>query len=456
MSMRRIALGVSVNAFSFASNLALQLLSVPILIGSWGLATFGSWLLLSSVPSYLAMGNLGFSAVASHDMAALLAGGRVTESRRIFHTAWMTILGLTGSVLVLGLLAAAMVPVDGLTSTIAMPPGDLRLAIAALVIYSFAVLQSDVIMNGYRAVGEYPRGSMVSALTQLAERGGIMVAALLGHGLLVATVVMMAVRLVAAVAMYVDYCRRHPDLRPGFADASRAEFRRQAHLAFGVMLFPLGTALNLQGPLLVLGALFSPAVVGLFGATRTLTRFALQATNIVSTALMADFAMAQGRQDAGATRRIFAFNLLSGAVLLAVAFVGLTLLGQPFARIWTGGKAVPGVTMLIALSLAAVLQGMWLLTANLLLASNRQYAYTPAFVAVSVAMLALMIPAGRAAGPVGVAAVLCIAECTMLLWVQRQARRCGIGTLADVPPFAGEALVFLRERFGRVLSRGAS
>ena len=50
----RLAQGTAVGFYGLAMQLVVQLLSVPVLTHSWGLAGYGAWVLLYSVPALLA------------------------------------------------------------------------------------------------------------------------------------------------------------------------------------------------------------------------------------------------------------------------------------------------------------------------------------------------------------------------------------------------------------------
>jgi O-antigen/teichoic acid export membrane protein len=182
----------------------------------------------------------------------------------------------------------------------------------------------------------------------------------------------------------------------------------------------------------------------------------LQATSIISSAVMPEFSIAMGSSEAEPRQRLFAFNLLSSVILLGGALVFLLLFGGTLTHLWLVGTARPGFWLLALLALGAALQGLWQLSANLLMAANRQYMFTPVFVLISLAMVGLgmlIVPAG---GTTAMAAALCAAELAMVLWVYRQAARAGFGTprtaLSYLPMFRDSLIVLI----GRIRKSGRS
>ena len=65
MSRRRVALGVGANAIDRIAIALMTLLLVPVLASHWGLARYGGWAMLTTVPSLFALGDLGFANAAT-------------------------------------------------------------------------------------------------------------------------------------------------------------------------------------------------------------------------------------------------------------------------------------------------------------------------------------------------------------------------------------------------------
>ena len=57
-STGRIARGLAANIAGTVLTVIIQLVSVPVLLGAWGVDVYGEWLILSAVPLYLALSDL--------------------------------------------------------------------------------------------------------------------------------------------------------------------------------------------------------------------------------------------------------------------------------------------------------------------------------------------------------------------------------------------------------------
>jgi O-antigen/teichoic acid export membrane protein len=102
----RLLKGIGANLYGQVIVAIIQLASVPILLHCWGVRTYGQWLLLTAVPSYLSMTDLGFSISAANDMTAQVAQGNRSGALAVFHS--ITALIVASCAVMLGLIAAAL------------------------------------------------------------------------------------------------------------------------------------------------------------------------------------------------------------------------------------------------------------------------------------------------------------------------------------------------------------
>src|SRR5690606_27902853 len=91
-----------------------------------------------------------------------------------------------------------------------------------------------------------------------------------------AAAVFFGIRFMGTLGTAVLLVRYHGWLSFGIAGMRLAELRRLIKPAVGNMAIPLAQALNVQGMVLVVGAMLGPLAVVVFSTLRTLTRLALQ------------------------------------------------------------------------------------------------------------------------------------------------------------------------------------
>src|SRR6516225_744800 len=103
MSLRqRIVRGLGANVINQLVTVGIQLVSVPVFLTYWSVPRYGTWLLLSAVPSYFSLADAGLTTVAGNNMTMLMARQEYSRANAVFQTAIVT----TATIVVMVMLAA--------------------------------------------------------------------------------------------------------------------------------------------------------------------------------------------------------------------------------------------------------------------------------------------------------------------------------------------------------------
>jgi hypothetical protein len=73
------------NAYGQAITILIQLVSVPLYLHYWGKQLYGEWLILSAIPAYLALSDIGFASVTANDMTMRVANGDRHGTLEVFQ-----------------------------------------------------------------------------------------------------------------------------------------------------------------------------------------------------------------------------------------------------------------------------------------------------------------------------------------------------------------------------------
>jgi hypothetical protein len=98
---RRLALSLLSSTVSRLAQTAIQFVQVPVFLHFWSVPLYGEWLVLNSIPTYLATSNSGFGTVAGNDMTMLVAGGDRDSALRVFQSCWWLIVAICTALTVL-------------------------------------------------------------------------------------------------------------------------------------------------------------------------------------------------------------------------------------------------------------------------------------------------------------------------------------------------------------------
>ncbi len=293
----RLLRGIGANVYGQVVSLTIQFGSTPLLLSAWGSQTFGLWLMISAIPAYFALADVGFSAAAANDMTLAAARGARGQACETFQSllAFHALVALT--LIVGGDVGILLIPDRFLPNAAGIGGNEIRLVWTLQTLQVAATLGCGALVGGFQASGRYPLGIVLANSARLGESLALTVGAVLLHGFAGAATLMVAARLIGLIAMAVVLSLSAPWLPLGFRHARAANLRRLARPALAVAALPISFALSLQGFVLVIGATLSLEAVAMFSAVRTLTRATVQIAGILNHAIMPEVTRAFGAGD---------------------------------------------------------------------------------------------------------------------------------------------------------------
>jgi O-antigen/teichoic acid export membrane protein len=417
----RLLRGIGANAFSQVVIIGLQLALVPVLATHWGLKLYGTWILLFTIPSYLALGDFGFATAAGVDMTMKVARGDKAGTLVTYHSALTAITFVSTTIFVLAMIICALLPERWVTFDIPVSPGAIRIVLILIVAYGLICLASSILMAGFRCSGLYATGVMGQSTTQLAEGSACIVTVLCGGSLLAAASAYVIARTICVIGQALMLTFQVPWLRLGFRGANVDEIRRLAKPAFAAMALPFAQAAFLQGTPLALGAAVGAATVPIFTTVRTLIRAGVQFTTLVNHALMPEFSTAVARGDARLQRHFLFATFVTDAAILIPGAVVLLVFGQKIIALWTRGAVHPSFDLVAVMTAVMLVNGMWHPVSNLILAANRHAAYSYIYLIAALVSVALCYPLSLWQGATGAGLALLALDSFMFFVVMRLA-----------------------------------
>jgi O-antigen/teichoic acid export membrane protein len=379
----RLIGGFGANAYGQLVTIIVQVLGVPILLHFWGTQMYGEWLILSAIPTYLSMVDLGFSLSAANDMTARVARGDHQGALATFQSLAALVYGIILTCLVISGLLVLFLPFGQWMHLTSLSNSETRWILWLLAASVLIHLADGVNHAGYRAYGEYAFHSFFNYSALLVQQLAVWATALLGNRPAFAALAMATVFALNTAVMTVRLFRRHRELVPGFQYANLNLLKSLIKPAMANLALPLANAINIQGMVLVVGNLLGPVMVVTFSTLRTLTRFAIQMVYSISHAFEPEMAAAWGNEDKKLLHRLYINNLrLSFWSSLGLAII-LFLAGGWVVNIWTHGQVIVDVGLFNLLLVSAVASGLWYGGLNLLKAGNRHIKATIGYVLAS-------------------------------------------------------------------------
>jgi O-antigen/teichoic acid export membrane protein len=380
---RRVFLGLGANAYNQAVTIAVQVITVPLLLSAWGAQLYGEWLILFAIPAFLRMTDLGFSISAGNDMTAQVARDDRAGALVVFQSLSALVLAVVGIGLAVVLAITWHIPLTSWLNLRVMDVAAARWVVTLLAADILIRLFDGVTHAGFRACGDYARHVALSATVRLLQFVALWIVALNGGGPTAGAAAFLTVSVFTTPALAIYLCRRHAWITVGISLARLAELRRLLRPALASMTIPVAQALNLQGMVIVVGTVLGAPAVVVFSTLRTLTRLVFQVVLIVSRAAEPELAGAFGGGNKKLARSLFLHALRAGLWLGLAAVICLATLGPLIVSIWTQGKVTFEPLLYGALLASAFASVLWQTPLFVLRAANAHVRAAPVYMAAS-------------------------------------------------------------------------
>ena len=368
----RLLLGSGANGIGLIARMAEQLLMVPILLTAWSVPLYGEWLLISAIPVYLSLSDMGFVSAGSNELTRRSQKG-VTEGVRSFYNDYVSTFASWSSSLLLFFTALVFfTPLDTWLGLEILARQEAQIVFAFLIANVLLSKNALPIHAGLRACRKAHVGFFLRAMSSITR---IFLCALLvlsfDVGPIGVAVTTAAVRLVEICVMAIVSHRN--GLTPRWRLFRKSTTKMLPYLTIGLefMLLPLSEAILLQGMVIMVGTTLGVVLVAVFSTHRTLTRMALQVVQMGIAPLQAEVGLLQGEADRPILIRLvkrvgrITFWL---SVLIGIA---LAALGHWIFATWTRGEIAFMPILFFPLLLSTVLEGIWRVPASVRFGTNK-------------------------------------------------------------------------------------
>ena len=414
---RRIASGAGAYGYAQAVSIGTQLVSLPLFLHHWDMATYGTWLALTALPFYLSLADAGISTASSNQMIGLITQGQKARAAEVFQSAVAFLAAV--SLLILLIVGATLLLRP--TTALAVPQWKavLMLLSISVVLGLFCSLAEVV----YKATGGYAAGPYLVTTGRLVEWAGGLTGLVLTQSFIgVATSALLARLGYTLLCLWLSQ-RRTDFLRWGVRRASLADIRQAA--APGALFFSLTltNALSLQGFTLLVAATLGPAATAVFNTYRTIARIVVQVTNALSNPLWPELTALKGQQDDGAFWKLYRRANRLGLLIAATGALLVYGVSPWLLELWTHGQMpFTATSMALFLGYAAVCSATQV-PRVVLMSINRHAGLAAQSLLAAVVSLVVAWLVWSSAGMAGVVGAMLLGEALVWLTATRAVRR---------------------------------
>jgi O-antigen/teichoic acid export membrane protein len=360
----RIVKGTAAAGLEQVLNIVIQLVSVPLFLKYWGISLYGEWILLFTLPSYLAISDLGFAKAAVNSMTLSCAERNYVNANRYYHSCF-TLLAALG-LFTIGLIVAGLFFIPSLNEKLEvaiLSYKEVELIVIALSIYILLFQQAELLRGIVSASGKFYYSMTLVGVYRFVEFCCIAVLVIRGYGpIQVAFVylgfqVLMIVHLVIFIKLKLQWA--HLGVRATFSYTSGLAIKQMLKPALAFMMLPVGYAIRNQVPIFLIGFFFNPATIVVYTTARTITNAGNQLIGTINKAITPEYALAYGSGDLNLVKSIHYNSCNIALVVSVVLFVVLLFSGGPFIRVWTDNAVPFNYQVFLTFLVSLIFNSLW-------------------------------------------------------------------------------------------------
>ena len=395
-----------------------QVLLVPLFLYAWGSEYYGIWLLLSAIPSFLSMSNVGVGTAANTEIVLAIGQGNERKANRVLGSAWLFIVVIGCVVATVIMVAHALgFGVDLFGSNQSLVSGHSRIILVLFA--SVIVMMMRQPLEGFWTARKKASNAMFfGAAASAGELAACAVVLMFSGPAEALAMTILGARTLALIAFFIA-SRRYVDLRlPLTPDLSLV--RSLLGRGMGFQLSVLWQAILFQGSLFLAQGVLGPAGVATWGTIRTLSRSGNQLLALINQAIMPELQNEIAVDNLTDAKRIYHAGIrVAFGAGLAVA-LPMSVVGGPFYTFWTGGtlSVTPWIWPIMAIGL--VLNAVWLTSDLVQQALNRPWYSSSCGLASAIISVAVMYVAGLQFGILGFATGAVVFEALMAFAIPRR------------------------------------
>lgn len=420
---RRLLKGAGATALGPIITAAIQLGPVPFLVHSWGAAKYGDWLVLSAIPSYLSLSDLGFGDASGSDMTVRVAAGDRAGALKTFQSSWALLMGLS---LLVFALAGSLVwwfPWQSWLHLSSVSSHEAATILFVFATYIIATQQNGILESGFRCDGNFATGTFFIMMVRFTEAFSALGMGLLTGKLLWVALTFLLVRIAATISFALLLRRKSPWLKLGLRYADKQRVKELLAPAMGFVALPLGYAISLQGFTILIGALLGPVSVTIFSTLRTLTRFNFQILNVIGWTVWPELSAAFGAKNIPLARRLHRHAYQAGLAISVLSGALLWLIGPTLYGLWIRHAVAFDATCFHILILVTFANSLWYTSSVVPMSTNAHHRIALSLVAFSTGSLLVARMLIPALGLPGAAWSLLLIDVLMIVLVLRTSLR---------------------------------
>jgi len=411
---KRIISAISGNVLMQVVNLVIQVAGIPLLLKYWGVNYYGEWLVLFTIPSFIAISDMGLGSSTTSELSMLLQSNREEEAGNILRNTFWFILLVGGIPFFLLALSVFVLPWYDWLNFSTVTTLEFKPAFVFLILYIYLSLFLTIPLGYYRVKQIYHRERYISSIFRAVEFLLVILAVIAGYKIVIVALIYFLVRLLQLVFIVFDLSIRFKSFKLFPFEINFSKFKHLLKPGLSAMTIYMGQNILSQGLISIIGIGLGSAQVVLFSTTRTLVNMVKQVVGIINLSVTSEFSYAFGAGNMDLLRKLFRYTVQINALICTILLSGLYFFGNWIFHIWTRGEVSIVEPFFTFFLISTLFGAMWNAHLVLLVSTNRLGRTGLIFLLLAFVLIAVNAICIKAIGISGVSLSLLCFEVAML------------------------------------------
>jgi O-antigen/teichoic acid export membrane protein len=386
----RIIAAFAATAFGQVVTIISQILLTPLFFVHWGAQMYGEWLILSTIPAYLIMADMGIGSAAANEMVLRVGSNDFDGARQTFWSLFNLLIWVGLLVIVVsGLVGFYSYEFDGFKLK------DINRLDQFYIIVLFGLgiavsFFSGLVSAAYRAAGKNALGITVGNGIRLIDIISTVIFLLMSYSPLILCFGTLILRFIAVLAQaYYLFLKQRWILLPTMS-SDYSIIKRLLKPSMGFLASQLSSSFVLQAPILILGAAYGGASVAIFSAMRTLARVPIQFSNAFNSSVWPEMSFAFGAGNLELLRKLHRRSFfLVLTITLSITLI-LSVFGRDISNLWLRQTLHYDPIVLFILLGLSICNALWAVSSMVLVSANHHANFSFYYALINTISVAIM------------------------------------------------------------------
>ena len=367
--LNRILKGISENIIDRCINVIIKFIEPIIFISLASIETYGTWLVIFSLPAYIMISDLGFSTVGQNQINMNIKLGKFKAAQKNFLNTLnlMIILNIIFSIfffiLLKKLFDIGFLKLENINSK------EFYSISIIIILYTFIHQLNGLYLGVYPAHNKYYFKIRVGYISKILEICLLFYGLLNNNSFQIILLYFLVFKILIFIFIFIDTKMKYDWIKFQLT-LDKNYIKKNFSHATSYLMFPITNALKYQSTNLIINAFLGPKYVAILSIYLTLSRVMVNFTSITDGIIKVEVAKLWISKQFKNLKKIFIFNIQITFYFSIMIILFLFFFNEMIFKIWMGETFVIERNLLYILILSTFFQSLFFSSSTLLISTN--------------------------------------------------------------------------------------